>query len=312
MAATAAAMTVSGASLGNSTAVRKKTKGDIQSHPLAAVCRSHDGGALSRPASRGGRPNAAAQGRRQQQLEGEQFLPPSHVVDEPGALLLLRDPTAAREREKWRKEKDDDERGSSARHAMACESRREWARGAHGWRARGGWSDNARPVRRRGSSMGDDAGGATTASETQCSGGLDGQAYAIAAVGGFGGGSGGGKVAVEGVLPDFGGDARKGVTVAAAASSSTSSLSSTSSSLSSTSSSSCCAICLEKIELQEIALVKGCEHAYWWATYSKNPIYPQCKYPFESLILHRALDGGYVAVLVFLSQLSYWRFAPTK
>ncbi|KAK9125051.1 hypothetical protein Scep_013897 [Stephania cephalantha] len=54
------------------------------------------------------------------------------------------------------------------------------------------------------------------------------------------------------VLPDFGGDARKGVTVAAAASSSTSSLSSTSSSLSSTSSSSCCAICLEKIELQEI------------------------------------------------------------
>ncbi|KAK9125052.1 hypothetical protein Scep_013898 [Stephania cephalantha] len=57
------------------------------------------------------------------------------------------------------------------------------------------------------------------------------------------------------VLLDFGGDARKGVTVAAAASSSSSS-SSTSSSLSSTSSSSCCAICLEKIELQEIALVK--------------------------------------------------------
>ncbi|KAK9125039.1 hypothetical protein Scep_013885 [Stephania cephalantha] len=84
------------------------------------------------------------------------------------------------------------------------------------------------------------------------------------------------------VLLDFGGDARKGVTVAAAASSSSSSsstssslsstssslsstsssLSSTSSPLSSTSSSSCCAICLEKIELQEIALVKGCEHAY--------------------------------------------------
>ncbi|KAK9128966.1 hypothetical protein Syun_017763 [Stephania yunnanensis] len=94
------------------------------------------------------------------------------------------------------------------------------------------------------------------------------------------------------VLLDFGEDARKGVTVAAAASSTSSSLSSTSSS------SSCCAICLEKIELQEIALVKGCEHAYCvmcilrWATYSKNPICPQCKYPFESLILHRALDGG--------------------
>ncbi|KAK9128972.1 hypothetical protein Syun_017769 [Stephania yunnanensis] len=111
-----------------------------------------------------------------------------------------------------------------------------------------------------------------------------------------------------GVLLDFGGDARKGVTVAAAASSSSSSLSSTSSS----SSSSCCAICLEKIELQEIALVKGCEHAYWWATYSKNPICPQCKYPFEFLILHRALDGGYVAVLDFLSRLFHWRFAPTK
>ncbi|KAK9125038.1 hypothetical protein Scep_013884 [Stephania cephalantha] len=92
------------------------------------------------------------------------------------------------------------------------------------------------------------------------------------------------------VLLDFGGDARKGVTVAAAASS-------TSSPLSSTSSSSCCAICLEKIELQEIALVKGCEHAYCvtcilrWATYNKNPICPQCKCPFEFLILHRALDG---------------------
>lgn len=25
-----------------------------------------------------------------------------------------------------------------------------------------------------------------------------------------------------------------------------------------------CAICLEKIVLQETALVKGCEHAYWF------------------------------------------------
>ncbi|KAK9154661.1 hypothetical protein Sjap_002141 [Stephania japonica] len=28
-----------------------------------------------------------------------------------------------------------------------------------------------------------------------------------------------------------------------------------------------------------------------WATYIKNPICPQCKNPFEFLILHRALDG---------------------
>ncbi|KAK9128974.1 hypothetical protein Syun_017771 [Stephania yunnanensis] len=103
------------------------------------------------------------------------------------------------------------------------------------------------------------------------------------------------------VLLDFGGDARKGVTVAAAASSSSSSLSSTSSSSSSSSSSSCCAICLEKIELQEMALVKGGLHT------RRIQFAPKCKFPFEFLILHRALDGGYVAVLDFLSRLSYWR-----
>lgn len=59
-----------------------------------------------------------------------------------------------------------------------------------------------------------------------------------------------------------------------------------------------CAICLDKIELQEIALVKGCEHAYCvncilqWATYSKNPTCPQCKHSFEFLNLHRSLDGS--------------------
>ncbi|XP_007015289.2 PREDICTED: uncharacterized protein LOC18589991 isoform X1 [Theobroma cacao] len=58
-----------------------------------------------------------------------------------------------------------------------------------------------------------------------------------------------------------------------------------------------CAICLDKIVLQETALVKGCEHAYCvtcilrWATYSKMPTCPQCKHPFEFLNVHRSLDG---------------------
>uniref|UniRef100_A0A7C8YP93 RING-type domain-containing protein n=1 Tax=Opuntia streptacantha TaxID=393608 RepID=A0A7C8YP93_OPUST len=58
-----------------------------------------------------------------------------------------------------------------------------------------------------------------------------------------------------------------------------------------------CAICLDNIELQETALVKGCEHAYCvncilqWATYHEHPKCPQCKHPFESLSVHRALDG---------------------
>ncbi|GMI97386.1 hypothetical protein like AT5G19430 [Hibiscus trionum] len=58
-----------------------------------------------------------------------------------------------------------------------------------------------------------------------------------------------------------------------------------------------CAICLDKIVLQETALVKGCEHAYCvtcilrWATYSEMPTCPQCKHPFEFLNVHRSLDG---------------------
>ncbi|XVF47242.1 hypothetical protein PTKIN_Ptkin03bG0093600 [Pterospermum kingtungense] len=58
-----------------------------------------------------------------------------------------------------------------------------------------------------------------------------------------------------------------------------------------------CAICLDKIVLQETALVKGCEHAYCvtcilrWATYSQMPTCPQCKHPFEFLNVHRSLDG---------------------
>ncbi|XP_043710745.1 E3 ubiquitin-protein ligase RNF13-like [Telopea speciosissima] len=58
-----------------------------------------------------------------------------------------------------------------------------------------------------------------------------------------------------------------------------------------------CAICLEKIPLQETALVKGCEHAYCvtcilrWATYNQKQLCPQCKFPFEFLNVHRSLDG---------------------
>ncbi|XP_025819042.1 E3 ubiquitin-protein ligase SH3RF3-like isoform X2 [Panicum hallii] len=58
-----------------------------------------------------------------------------------------------------------------------------------------------------------------------------------------------------------------------------------------------CAICLDKIALQETALVKGCDHAYCvtcilrWASYKQAPQCPQCKHPFEFLSVHRSLDG---------------------
>ncbi|XP_055833104.1 uncharacterized protein LOC129902092 [Solanum dulcamara] len=59
-----------------------------------------------------------------------------------------------------------------------------------------------------------------------------------------------------------------------------------------------CVVCLNKIMLQETALVKGCEHAYCvtcilrWATYKEEPTCPQCKHPFEFLYIHRSLDGS--------------------
>ncbi|GAB2287067.1 hypothetical protein Dimus_021452 [Dionaea muscipula] len=59
-----------------------------------------------------------------------------------------------------------------------------------------------------------------------------------------------------------------------------------------------CVICLDKIVLQETALVKGCEHAYCvtcilhWASYNEHYKCPQCKHPFEALIVHRSLDGS--------------------
>ncbi|KAL9367668.1 hypothetical protein Peur_038867 [Populus x canadensis] len=85
-----------------------------------------------------------------------------------------------------------------------------------------------------------------------------------------------------------------------------------------------CAVCLDKIVLQETALVKELHNDYYrceklndppiyvmddfssrlrssvkvvtcilrWSTYTKNPTCPQCKHPFEFLNIHRSLDGS--------------------
>ncbi|KAI4383700.1 hypothetical protein MLD38_009506 [Melastoma candidum] len=59
-----------------------------------------------------------------------------------------------------------------------------------------------------------------------------------------------------------------------------------------------CAICLDKISLQETALVKGCDHTYCvtcilrWASCKEHPTCPQCKHPFDFLDVHRSLDGS--------------------
>eukprot|EP00878_Enallax_costatus_P001092 GHUV01001229.1.p1 GENE.GHUV01001229.1~~GHUV01001229.1.p1 ORF type:complete len:474 (+),score=182.08 GHUV01001229.1:261-1682(+) len=56
-----------------------------------------------------------------------------------------------------------------------------------------------------------------------------------------------------------------------------------------------CAICLERTDLTDIALVKGCEHQYCvhcilqWAMCKEWC--PQCKKPFDYLLTHRQLDG---------------------
>ncbi|KAF8071339.1 hypothetical protein HT031_001423 [Scenedesmus sp. PABB004] len=57
-----------------------------------------------------------------------------------------------------------------------------------------------------------------------------------------------------------------------------------------------CAICLERPELTDVALVKGCEHLYCvhcilqWALCREWC--PQCKAPFGYLLTHRQLDGA--------------------
>eukprot|EP00899_Mesostigma_viride_P022605 jgi/Mesvir1/3529/Mv12002-RA.1 len=58
-----------------------------------------------------------------------------------------------------------------------------------------------------------------------------------------------------------------------------------------------CSICMEGIALEDTALVKGCEHAYCdvcilrWAACKDKPTCPQCKTPFDVLLLHKGLDG---------------------
>lgn len=77
-----------------------------------------------------------------------------------------------------------------------------------------------------------------------------------------------------------------------------------------------CAICLDSISMEELSLIKGCEHAYCthcilkWAAFNAektqqqqsrascestvgnpDPVCPTCKHPFNTLVTARALDG---------------------
>ncbi|GLI58446.1 hypothetical protein VaNZ11_000070 [Volvox africanus] len=58
-----------------------------------------------------------------------------------------------------------------------------------------------------------------------------------------------------------------------------------------------CAICLSAIEVEDLAIIKGCEHEYCvncilqWALCKDAPWCPQCKTPFNYLYCYRLLDG---------------------
>lgn len=58
-----------------------------------------------------------------------------------------------------------------------------------------------------------------------------------------------------------------------------------------------CAICLANIPLEDLAMVKGCDHMYCvncilqWALHKEEPWCPQCKHPFSYLLTYRTLDG---------------------
>lgn len=58
-----------------------------------------------------------------------------------------------------------------------------------------------------------------------------------------------------------------------------------------------CAICLGDIQLENMAMVKGCDHIYCghcilhWALHKEHPWCPQCKQPFSYLFTYRTLDG---------------------
>lgn len=59
-----------------------------------------------------------------------------------------------------------------------------------------------------------------------------------------------------------------------------------------------CAICRDRIIPEEIAQVKGCEHAYCvtcilrWASYKTDSWCPQCKHPISFLLVYKKLDGS--------------------
>lgn len=59
-----------------------------------------------------------------------------------------------------------------------------------------------------------------------------------------------------------------------------------------------CAICLCDIALEDMAMVKGCDHLYCsycilqWTLHKETPVCPTCKQPFSYLLTYRALDGS--------------------
>lgn len=59
-----------------------------------------------------------------------------------------------------------------------------------------------------------------------------------------------------------------------------------------------CAICLCDIALENMAMVKGCDHLYCafcilqWTLHKETPVCPTCKQPFSYLLTYRALDGS--------------------
>lgn len=59
-----------------------------------------------------------------------------------------------------------------------------------------------------------------------------------------------------------------------------------------------CAICLEKIPLEETALVKGCEHAYWFVLDDSYVLYRESAFFFFLALVLRCLS-----MVLFLSAL---------
>lgn len=59
-----------------------------------------------------------------------------------------------------------------------------------------------------------------------------------------------------------------------------------------------CAICLSDIQLENLAMVKGCDHIYCiscilhWTLHKEMPWCPQCKHSFTHLLTYRGLDGS--------------------